>query len=123
MQILNINPTGCAVDITANVWYNDFRQNYKINSLYEKYAKIIRIKRRLIMNILIVNGSPKGKYSITLQTLLYLQKLNPNHQYEILHAAQRIKSLEKDFSSVIEMVKKADLILLNLSVAKCQMTI
>ena len=26
------------------------------------------------MNILVVNGSPKGKYSVTLQTVLYLEK-------------------------------------------------
>ena len=26
------------------------------------------------MKVLVLNGSPKGKYSITLQTLLYLEK-------------------------------------------------
>ena len=50
------------------------------------------------MNILVLNGSPKGKNSITLQTLLYLQKKNPEHTFEVLHVGQKIKSLTKDFS-------------------------
>lgn len=29
------------------------------------------------MNILVLNGSPKGKYSITLQTINYLSKIHP----------------------------------------------
>ena len=31
------------------------------------------------MRIAVLNGSPKGKYSITLQTVLYLQKKYPQH--------------------------------------------
>ena len=47
------------------------------------------------MNILVINGSPKGEYSITLQTVLFLQKKHPGISFEILHAGQRIRSLEK----------------------------
>ena len=63
------------------------------------------------MNILVLNGSPKGKYSITLQTVNYLEKLYPTHQFEILHVGQRIKALEKDFSPAEEALERADLIL------------
>ncbi len=63
------------------------------------------------MNILILNGSPKGKYSITLHTCLYLQKKFPEHTYDILHVGQQIRSLEKDPSSALEKVKNADLVL------------
>lgn len=63
------------------------------------------------MYITIINGSPKGEYSVTLQTTLYLQKLYPEHTYDIIHAARRIKSLEKDFSQVKESIEKADLLL------------
>ena len=49
------------------------------------------------MNILVLNGSPKGKFSITLQTFKYLEKLHPEHEFSVLDAGQRIKSLEKDF--------------------------
>ena len=56
------------------------------------------------MNILVLNGSPKGKNSITLQTLLYLQKKNPEHTFEVLHVGQKIKSLTKDFSPALEAI-------------------
>ena len=47
------------------------------------------------MNILIINGSPKGDSSITLQTVNYLQKLFPDHTYDIIYAGQQIKSIHK----------------------------
>jgi multimeric flavodoxin WrbA len=63
------------------------------------------------MNILVLNGSPKGKYSITLQTLNYLERLYPSHSFEFLHVGQRIKVLEKDFSPAAQALERADLIL------------
>lgn len=63
------------------------------------------------MKILVVNGSPKGKYSITLQTVLYLEKHFPKHSFQILHAGQRIRALAKDFSWTAKELEKADLIL------------
>ena len=44
----------------------------------------------VFMNILAVNGSPKGENSVTLQTIYYLEKLFPDHNFEVLHAGQRI---------------------------------
>ena len=63
------------------------------------------------MKILVINGSPKGNYSVTLQTVLYLQKLYPEHTFEILHVGQKIKTLEKDFSPALEALENAELIL------------
>lgn len=63
------------------------------------------------MDILVINGSPKGENSITLQTVLYLQKRFPKHTFSFLHAGQRIRMLEKDFAPAAEALKKADLIL------------
>lgn len=63
------------------------------------------------MNILIINGSPKGEYSITLQTCLYLEKAYPAHHFNMIHAGQTIKALEKDFSKALELIDKADLLL------------
>lgn len=63
------------------------------------------------MHILVINGSPKGENSITLQTVRYLEKANPAHSFEILHAGQRIHALEKDFSPAQEMADRADLLL------------
>ena len=63
------------------------------------------------MHILVINGSPKGSYSITLQTINYLQKLHPEHTFEALHAGKQIKKLEKDFSPALEAIHRAELIL------------
>lgn len=55
------------------------------------------------MNILVVNGSPKGQYSITLQTIRYLETVYPDHKFEVLNAGAQIKALEKDFSSAVQL--------------------
>ena len=51
------------------------------------------------MKVLVLNGSPKGKYSITLQKILYLQKKCKICDFEILNVGQTIKQLEKDFGN------------------------
>ena len=63
------------------------------------------------MNILVLNGSPKGENSITLQTVRYLKKLCPHCTFKVLHVGQRIKSLEKDFAPCAEALERADLLL------------
>lgn len=63
------------------------------------------------MKICIINGSPKGKYSITLQTALYIQKHFPGEEYEIINVGQKIKQYEKDMSKAISAIQKADLLL------------
>lgn len=63
------------------------------------------------MNILVINGSPKGKNSITLQTVNYLQKLYPKHTFDILHVGQLIKLYEKDLTKPKEAIEKAELII------------
>ena len=63
------------------------------------------------MNILVLNGSPKGEYSITLQTVNYLMKIYPEHTFDVLHVGHRIKALERDFSEAEKALKNADLLL------------
>lgn len=63
------------------------------------------------MKITVINGSPKGKYSITLQTVLYLEKKYPEHEFSVLHAGQTIKALEKDFSKARALLENADAVL------------
>ena len=63
------------------------------------------------MNILVLNGSPKGENSITLQTLRYLEKKYHLENMDVLHVGQRIKGLEKDFSSAAAAIEKADLLI------------
>ena len=60
------------------------------------------------MNILVINGSPKGKYSITLQTINYLERRFPDHTFTVLNAGQSIRSIEKDFTKARNMLTSAD---------------
>ena len=77
------------------------------------------------MKILVLNGSPKGKYSITLQHTRYLEKLYPDHTFEVLNVGQKIKSLTKDFTPAREAIAKADVLLFSYPVytfiAPCQL--
>ena len=63
------------------------------------------------MKILILNGSPKGEYSITLQTLRYVEALYPEHSFTRLDVGQRIKSLEKDFTPARQAIEDAELLI------------
>ena len=63
------------------------------------------------MNILVLNGSPKGEYSITLQTMRFLELLYPENTFEVLHIGQKIRSIEKDFTEAILAIEKADVLL------------
>ena len=63
------------------------------------------------MNILILNGSPAGDESITLQTVRYIQKLFPGHEWTQLNVAPKLKALERDFSEARELLQGAELLL------------
>ena len=77
------------------------------------------------MNILILNGSPKGEYSITLQTVRYLEKKFPEHRFTVLNVGQKIRYLEKNFAPALEAVEKAEVLLFSYPVytflAPCQL--
>ncbi len=63
------------------------------------------------MKVCVINGSPKGKYSITLQTVLYLEKNFPECEFEILNVGQTIRAIEKDFERVRSALAEAELLL------------
>jgi len=66
------------------------------------------------MKITILNGSPKGDQSVTLQYILYIQKHNPQHDYQFINVSQKINSYEKDiskFNEVIEKIKISDAVI------------
>ena len=63
------------------------------------------------MKIVVLNGSPKGKYSITLQTNLYLEKKFPEHEFRYYHVGQMIRKYESDMTEVLEGIEEADVLL------------
>jgi multimeric flavodoxin WrbA len=63
------------------------------------------------MKIVILNGSPKGDDSITLQYVAYIQEHYPQHHFRIFHVSQQIKRIEKDqkvFQEIIDEIRTAD---------------
>jgi multimeric flavodoxin WrbA len=63
------------------------------------------------MKICVLNGSPKGRDSITMQYVRFLELAFPSHTFVIENVGQRIAALEthdEDFSRVIESVSSAD---------------
>ena len=63
------------------------------------------------MKILVLNGSPKGRNSITLQTVEYLKLKYPGHDWETLHVGQLIALYEKDFTKAKEALEATEMIL------------
>jgi multimeric flavodoxin WrbA len=66
------------------------------------------------VKIVILNGSPKGNLSVTLQYVLFIQKKFPQHQYQFFNIAQSISKIEKDpnaFSEIIQAVRFSDAVL------------
>ena len=48
------------------------------------------------MKIIVLNGSPKGNLSVTLQYVHYIQKQFPQTELKIHNISERIKAIEKD---------------------------
>ena len=63
------------------------------------------------MKIVVLNGSPKGDSSVTVHSAKYLQKKFPEHDFNIIHIAKRIKGIErkrKSFDDIIDEIAAAD---------------
>jgi multimeric flavodoxin WrbA len=66
------------------------------------------------MKITVLNGSPKGTQSVTMQYVHFMQQQFPQHETKILNITQRIRKLEKNataFQEVIDEVVASDGIL------------
>ena len=57
------------------------------------------------MKLVVLNGSPKGMTSVTMQYVLFLRKKLPQHEFTILNACQEIKKLEGDEQAFLEVIK------------------
>ncbi|MCP4724135.1 MAG: NAD(P)H-dependent oxidoreductase, partial [bacterium] len=63
------------------------------------------------MEIIVLNGSPKGKVSVTMQYIRYLQWKFPQHEIKIINIAQKLRKIEKDenyFQEIIDDIRRSD---------------
>ncbi|NOR82360.1 MAG: hypothetical protein GQ526_02575, partial [Ardenticatenales bacterium] len=66
------------------------------------------------MKITVLNGSPKGMTSVTMQYVHYVQKMFPQHELKIINISQRIKKIEsgeRAFQEILDQVRVSDGIL------------
>ena len=62
------------------------------------------------MKVCIINGSPRGKYSVTLQSCLYLQQMFRDSEFKIVNVGTGIKKFEKNMTEPLEAINESDLI-------------
>jgi len=63
------------------------------------------------MKIIVLNGSPKGDLSVTLQYVHFIQKKFPQHELKIIQISENIKKIERDenaFQEIIDEVRSSD---------------
>jgi multimeric flavodoxin WrbA len=63
------------------------------------------------MKITVLNGSPKGNLSVTMQYVNFIQRKFPHHEFKILNIASQIKKIEKDteaFQEIMDEVRSSE---------------
>jgi multimeric flavodoxin WrbA len=66
------------------------------------------------MKICVINGSPKGEKSVTIQYVRFLELAFPDNTFNIHHVGQKINSIERnseELDRIISSIQDADLIL------------
>ena len=66
------------------------------------------------MKFTVLNGSPKGPVSVTMQYIHFLEKHYTEHDFEILQIAQHIRKIENDdktFKVVLNKINNADAVI------------
>ena len=59
----------------------------------------------IAVKIVVLNGSPKGMTSVTMQYVLFLRKKLPQHEFTILNVCQDVRKLESDEQVFLETIK------------------
>ncbi len=66
------------------------------------------------MKIIVLNGSPKGDISVTMQYVQFIQKKFPQHELKTLNISQRIQAIEKEekvFWEIIDEIRSTNVVL------------
>ena len=93
---------------------DEYHVNKWRNSLMKTQSKVDKSnnmeKSGPSRKVLVLNGSPTGENSITLQTVLFIANAFSNTEFSYLHVGKRIKAYEKDFAECKGALESADLI-------------
>lgn len=63
------------------------------------------------MKIVVLNGSPKGEISVSVQYIKFIAKKFPEHEFKLINIAHDILKIEKDkdmFNGIVNEVKSSD---------------
>lgn len=66
------------------------------------------------MNILVLNGSPKGEYSTTLHTVRYIEAVsrdNSKYVFTYMNVGQEYRKYENDFDGVKSLIEASELVI------------
>lgn len=66
------------------------------------------------MKVAVLNGSPKGDVSVTIQYIRFIQKKFPQHEFKILNISHDISRIEKNkeyFYKIISQIEKSDAVI------------
>jgi multimeric flavodoxin WrbA len=82
--------------------------------LMRKSLENNKIPGGIIMKIAVLNGSPKGELSVTIQYIKFIQKSFPEHKLDIINISERIKKIENNedyFTEIIEKINSSNAII------------
>lgn len=74
------------------------------------------------MNITVLNGSPKGDLSVTMQYVRFIEKKFERHSFNYINISQRIGKIENDeilFNEIISEIDKSDLVIWSVPLYVC----
>ena len=57
------------------------------------------------MKITVINGSPKGEYSITLHSARYIEKHFPQHEFTYVNVGTRLVMSDPEFEAACEKLR------------------
>lgn len=79
----------------------------------KKQLRIKNLNRGVLMKIAILNGSPKGQKSVTMQYMKFLEENFTNHQFKYFNVSNQIVKFEeskKEFDTLIQSILECDLV-------------
>ena len=57
------------------------------------------------MKFLVLNGSPKGDMSVTVQSMKYLELIQKDHSFEYVNVIQEVKQFEREPDKMVQFCK------------------